>query len=158
MKKSTKKCYKCQEDKPVEAFNKDKTKSDGLAGSCKLCKKAYTQSPAGKFVEIKRKAKARNIIFTISLEYYQDNFLNRECFYCGDKLCYAAGLDRIDSQKGYEVGNLVACCEDCNTSKLDLTETEFYQHLLQIMSHTQKLRPDFWQEQEEIFKKSTKEE
>jgi hypothetical protein len=31
-------CYNCNEDKPLNAFGKNKSKKDGLATECKLCK------------------------------------------------------------------------------------------------------------------------
>ena len=36
------------------------------------------------------------------------------------------GLDRIDNTKGHLKNNVVPCCIDCNTAKLDRTQTEFF--------------------------------
>ena len=36
---NTKFCYKCNENKPLDAFGKNKSKKDGLSTECKLCKK-----------------------------------------------------------------------------------------------------------------------
>ena len=36
-----KKCYRCQEDKPLEAFAKNKAKPDGLQERCKDCCKSH---------------------------------------------------------------------------------------------------------------------
>jgi hypothetical protein len=35
------------------------------------------------------------------------------------------GIDRIDSARGYEDGNVVSCCKLCNTGKMNLTLPEF---------------------------------
>jgi 5-methylcytosine-specific restriction endonuclease McrA len=35
------------------------------------------------------------------------------------------GIDRVDSSKGYEPGNVVTCCEQCNKAKLDHSKGEF---------------------------------
>jgi hypothetical protein len=74
-----------------------------------------------------------------------------ECFYCGippssefrshvrfgpKKHCcnkcpgcfYYHGLDRVDSSRGYEVGNVVPCCRLCNTAKMDMSVTDFLRH------------------------------
>ena len=36
---NTKFCYKCNENKPLDAFGKNKSKKDGLSTECKPCKK-----------------------------------------------------------------------------------------------------------------------
>lgn len=35
------------------------------------------------------------------------------------------GIDRIDSAKGYTIDNVVPCCTQCNSAKLDSTREEF---------------------------------
>lgn len=45
----------------------------------------------------------------------------------GKKTEISIGLDRIDNSKGYEPGNVVSCCNVCNTIKnkyLSLEETK----------------------------------
>ena len=39
------------------------------------------------------------------------------------------GIDRVDSRKGYFLGNLVPCCDMCNYSKNDYTLEEFIRYL-----------------------------
>lgn len=41
---STKHCNKCSTDKPVEEFNKERAKKDGLQSQCKACKKALSKA------------------------------------------------------------------------------------------------------------------
>lgn len=59
------------------------------------------------------------------------------CFYCGKKdsnsrkdrltgeLLSYNGVDRLDSNLGYETDNTVACCSTCNYMKGTLTVSEF---------------------------------
>lgn len=45
----------------------------------------------------------------------------------------ANGIDRIDNNLGYTVGNSVSCCEKCNKMKLDHNYNEFLNHIKQII-------------------------
>jgi hypothetical protein len=53
--------------------------------------------------------------FTISLDYFK-KFWGKPCRYCDDDNGHN-GVDRIDNKKGYENGNIVSCCTDCNFAK-----------------------------------------
>jgi hypothetical protein len=50
------------------------------------------------------------------------------------------GLDRIDSSKGHDIGNIVPCCHDCNMAKLDKTMSEFLAHIERMYQGTHELR------------------
>lgn len=66
------------------------------------------------------------------------------CFYCDtpptefspykykDESIFVNGLDRINSNLGYSVGNCVACCKDCNIAKSTLTQEQFFNKVKQI--------------------------
>lgn len=97
----------------------------------------------------KRQKKKFNTNNFISFEGFRAlSFSN--CFYCGikpiskledvryepkykklgkikvtDTVIYINGIDRIDSAKGYEFGNVLPCCKHCNTAKNSLTVDEF---------------------------------
>lgn len=45
------------------------------------------------------------------------------------------GVDRIDSEEGYEPSNCVPCCMKCNRMKLDLEFFEFIDHVSKISIH-----------------------
>ena len=45
------------------------------------------------------------------------------------------GLDRLNPSMGYFDNNIVACCKDCNTAKLDKTEEEFISWLKRVAIH-----------------------
>lgn len=82
-----------------------------------------------RFSRAKSGAKTRKKEWTLSLEDYT-NIIKQSCFYCSgyfDIVTYASGLDRIDSNKGYIIDNVVSCCTTCNRIKgnaLSLDETK----------------------------------
>lgn len=42
------------------------------------------------------------------------------CSYCGGPLSpTGCGLDRLDNARGYVLGNVVPCCNDCNRARSD---------------------------------------
>lgn len=61
----------------------------------------------------------------------------KDCHYCGSKPSNIYkpqgnnggytynGLDRVDNTKGYVIGNVVSCCQICNSAKSKLTLPEF---------------------------------
>lgn len=76
----------------------------------------------------------------------------RDCFYCGAKphrvkrsvngtgdFTYN-GVDRVDSRKGYTVGNVVPCCRRCNTAKSDMTTAEFRAWVLSVAAMAEQWR------------------
>lgn len=84
--------------------------------------------------DIKYKANKRNIDFNISIKYLRNLFKQQKykCCYSNRKLTFnskkkrgTASLDRIDSNKGYIVGNVHWVHKDVNLAKQSLTEIEF---------------------------------
>lgn len=67
-------------------------------------------------------AKQRQISFSLSLEQYSE-VATQPCFYCDNLFCdpvlEGSGLDRIDSDKGYDPHNIVSCGWRCNKIKMD---------------------------------------
>lgn len=70
----------------------------------------------------------------------------KNCCFCGTELKFTktsyqasgnqnASLDRIDSSKGYEVGNIQWCCWKCNHLKSTFSQGEFIQ-LCNNIAHT----------------------
>lgn len=49
------------------------------------------------------------------------------------------GLDRLDSQKGYRLDNVVPCCDVCNYMKLDYSKNDFLDHIKQIFNFQKEL-------------------
>jgi hypothetical protein len=85
----------------------------------------------------KGNARSRSLTFNLTRE--QMILLFAEpCYYCGSPPTTSAkvrtanksefiynGIDRVDNARGYEPGNVVACCKMCNLAKKDLSEKEF---------------------------------
>ena len=78
--------------------------------------KARYRTPKGKFNGIKKKAKERNINFSLPFELYESQLWGKPCHYCEGDI-EITGLDRKDNNRGYVPDNVVPCCYDCNTKK-----------------------------------------
>ena len=94
----------------------------------------------------KNRARIRGFSYELTKE--DVSFLTQmNCHYCG---CIPAqeqrinsdmgsyiynGIDRIDSNKGYTMNNVVPCCKKCNYMKRDMTTLEFKEQLLKILKH-----------------------
>ena len=72
-------------------------------------------SPEGKLSEYKRRAKHHCREFSLTVEHFRA-FWQKPCHYCNTEI-ETVGLDRIDNDKGYIPGNVVPCCQSCNTRK-----------------------------------------
>lgn len=61
---------------------------------------------------------------------------SQRCFYCGEMSpgeCFV-GLDRIDSAKDYDLGNVVPCCTPCNMMKRDMTISSWFDRMEKILA------------------------
>lgn len=82
--------------------------------NAKRCEKRRSD-PATRIDETVKKARTRGIAYSLPLE-LAETLVRSRCAYCGggDEV---NGLDRMDSSKSYEVGNVVAACATCNMAK-----------------------------------------
>jgi len=97
-----------------------------------------TASPTIRYSNFRTSSKRRKLVCNIKLETYV-KLISKPCFYCGGKLeRFGIGLDRINSLKGYIVGNVVPCCPMCNTIKWDLTVKELLIHIKLIYKRFKK--------------------
>ena len=96
-------------------------------------------------IHYKSGAKNRNKEWDLSDEEFK-NLIHGNCYYCGHEpiLRYnkdykrnilVNGIDRLDSNKGYVSGNVVSCCSQCNSMKLDYSVEEFKNKVLDIYNH-----------------------
>lgn len=106
-------------------------------------------------IRFRKDAKERKIIWNLSpkraIQLIYDN-----CVYCGVEpglKCFPLkhyglsqtktleatltrnGIDRIDSSKGYEEGNVVTCCETCNKAKLEMSVEDFKSWIIRVYTH-----------------------
>ena len=100
--------------------NRIKTKEDHYRSALKLLYKQYKSS-----------ALQRNIYFNLSLEEFERIVKEKKCVYCGEDITRTvtsrtkfnsmdfvfAGIDRIDNNNGYILGNVATCCSVCNNMK-----------------------------------------
>ena len=126
-------CFKCNEWLSLDNFYKNKAQKDGYCGECKKCQNT---SKEGRYNIYKKNAKRRNIDFNLTKEDFY--FLTQQkCHYCGDIKEYN-GIDRIDSNKGYELNNCVPCCEICNKMKLDYSYDFWINHIKKVIKYVDK--------------------
>lgn len=93
-------------------------------------------------------AQAKGLDFDLSREDFE-NILRQSCHYCGiekgnsikcfnGEYFFYNGVDRIDSNKGYTLDNVVACCSKCNYAKRDLPVEDFKEWVTRIYTHLYK--------------------
>jgi len=66
-----------------------------------------------------------------------ERLVSSPCFYCGFS-SGLIGLDRVDSNKGYILDNVVPCCKICNLAKNDMSTTAFADWIHRVHEHCKK--------------------
>lgn len=86
-----------------------------------------TRSPKRRLTEAKHTAKRRKINWDLTLEEYS-SLIVMPCYYCenqlGEPVKRSIGLDRLNSDGGYEISNVVSCCYVCNCIKNEFLTPE----------------------------------
>lgn len=105
----------------------------------KASDRKFNLTAKGAYKKLKQSKERGHLVVitqTEFVEWYQSQ--PRKCFYCGleenrlqtvkdayNNKTYRLSIDRTDSSKGYEKGNLVLCCLRCNHIKGDFfTQSE----------------------------------
>jgi hypothetical protein len=112
---------------------------------------------------IRAGAKGRGISVSLSIQEVKE-ISSRPCYYCGEQpveytgyknyrkavgrcrgneklhpanveTVMKHGIDRVDNTRGYELGNVVACCAWCNKMKMDHGITDFLDKIEKIHRH-----------------------
>ena len=94
---------------------------------------------------IRRTAKRRNHEWGLTKEQVKE-ITSQNCHYCGviPKQKYSKspngeypynGIDRVDSQRGYTLDNVVPCCGGCNMAKSNLDVVDFRDWVVQVYNH-----------------------
>lgn len=128
-----KRCSRCRRFKRLVLFHVSHKAATGRQAMCKACKKKlrpaahqaeyHRQKMGGlgsyRFAQARGCARHRGRVWSLTAgEFYA--LISNPCYYCGDKLnTFGVGLDRLDNSRGYEPGNVVPCCGDCNHVRSD---------------------------------------
>lgn len=132
-------CGVCKVDLKLVNFNNHKRAWDGLFSICKGCKaKSWKVERKQDFISVVRdtvkQARYRKKEFSLTIEdvtaiYHKQNGL---CYYTNKPMDFIYGsndklsLDRVDSSKGYTLGNVVLCRKYVNIAKSNHTIEDFY--------------------------------
>jgi hypothetical protein len=105
-----------------------KKNRDSILKKSKEYRLTQLGTPEYRFRRAIQTAKQRKILFSLTYEQYL-SIVNLPCYYCDYQFCSPviedSGLDRIDSNKGYEIDNVISCGGRCNLIKNhDLTMEE----------------------------------
>lgn len=96
---------------------------------------------ARKLVNIHSSAQSRGLDFDLSFEYVKKLLEYNTCFYTNVQFTEdgpnARSFDRVDNEKGYVIGNVVACTTDINGKKNNLSIDEII-CLYKKLSHLKK--------------------
>ena len=111
-------------------------KTDSGKRRVKANQNARLRRPSGRFSWSKYRAKSRGLLWDLTLEQYAV-LISQPCHY-GDGNHplnpTGVGLDRLDNQRGYEIGNVVPCCGLHNFQKGSLEHAGFrYPRIMDLM-------------------------
>lgn len=92
-------------------------------------------------LNMKANARRRGMTWELTEDHVR-GLMERNCFYCGSApgnvssgrtgdFVYS-GIDRIENAVGYLDYNVVSCCFQCNTAKLDLSLDGFRDWVLRV--------------------------
>jgi hypothetical protein len=94
---------------------------------------AYAQM-SYRFAALKRKCNYCDQEMGFTFKQYRELVENKPCEYCGvQSMSFGVGLDRVDSTKGYVLGNCVPCCYLCNVMKSNMTLETFFEQCERIV-------------------------
>lgn len=138
LKDGKKLCPVCKRWKLLSEYDKRPERPIGVKPKCKICSKTYRAGMPEmvKFAQYKSGAKRRGLEFRLTKDEFQ-TFWQKPCSYCGDRIL-TIGLDRIDSEKGYFIDNVIPCCSICNTMKLAIPRSIFIEHCYKIIKNQSK--------------------
>lgn len=112
------------QDQARHAANPEKRTKDWQEWYAKNTKRSVRR----RFTDAKNKAiNKRKLSWTLTFEEYT-KLVSLPCHYCANRLGApvkrSVGLDRLDSNKGYELSNVVSCCYICNCIKSQFLTSE----------------------------------
>lgn len=105
----------------------------------RYCRKHRDSSPERRYNHVIRSAKRRQMPFKLGFKFFSSLIASNSCYYCkGHITGTGAGLDRLDSFKGYVTGNVVACCLECNVVKSNLLTAEEMVKVVKLLKRVRK--------------------
>lgn len=118
---------------------REKFKNEEYKESQREYDRKYNKTLIGRIKNWKASAKRRHIGWNLTNEYISQMPL--VCFYTGETLTFEThqqntiSIERIDSSKGYEVGNVVFCCADINLMKQSFPVSHFIEMCEKVVNH-----------------------
>ncbi len=83
---------------------------------------------AKKLVQLQQSANHRNLDFNLTFKTVKRLLTVKNCYYTGAKFedegSLSRSIDRVDTNRGYVEGNVVACTVDINGKKANLSNSE----------------------------------
>lgn len=133
-------CQCCKRMLPINEYYRNSYTADGYSGVCKYCQ---AHSLQGRYNVYRKGAKTRNLDFNLTRDEFS-LITSQPCHYCGE---YSgiyfdekySGVDRIDSSLGYNIDNVVPCCDMCNRMKLDYNLDIWINKMKQILNHMEEI-------------------
>jgi hypothetical protein len=99
----------------------------------------YRKSIRAKLSWTKCNARTRNLSWNLTDEEAIERFM-LPCLYCGKEATENAwnGIDRMDNDKGYEVGNSASACFRCNKAKGIMSLKELFEMCRDVVAYQTK--------------------
>lgn len=114
-------CYKKKQRSTLQSKNTTRI-ANKKHGATRRAKNKLTgyNTPSQRMYYIKRRAGIRKLSFDINIEQFK-SIISQPCYWCGDPDSNAKriGLDRINNDIGYSIGNVVPSCGPCNSIRSD---------------------------------------
>lgn len=147
-------CHNCYQQRYVESNKLNRVcvacgsiKSKGSWYRGPTCSKCYHnkryrsgrgRSLSQKYSHLISQSKRRNAICEISKEEYE-TLITSGCHYCSRNLLELTGhsLDKVNTDTGYVIGNVLPCCGDCNTVRMNILTV---QETIEVVGLIRKLR------------------
>jgi hypothetical protein len=151
--------WRCRCDCGVEAVVIGGSLINGDSTSCGCYKLECNRGERGGsglsmiYATYRINARKRNLAFEMTIDEFKELTSSR-CYYCdaepqntsesGGLRTEAArehsryiysGVDRVDNELGYIIGNCVPCCKDCNKAKMDRPLAEYLAWLKKTTNH-----------------------
>jgi hypothetical protein len=100
-------------------------------------RKQLARNPQQRYSLGKNRSKYSKKEFSITFEEWQQE-TSKPCYYCSDILKNpnenaGFGLDRIDSNEGYTITNVVSCCGFCNCIKFNMLSREETKTVIELI-------------------------